>query len=200
MTDVPYVYVLDTETTGLCGAPNDVVVDIGIVRLDLLAHSIEPVYSSVVGYNTLMWTPEQRNAWVFSHTDLTEEDVLGATDLETVADDVRRLLRDRYVTSYNTDFDFARFLDYEPWSLGEICWQVTDPMLAAAAYFKIPSEYPGRYKWPRLDWCYDALRGDSDPCNLHGQQKHRAQSDAEVAAYVMSELYDRGGYQPEVVA
>lgn len=76
------IYVIDTETTGLKGAPQDVVVDIGICRVDLIEGSVEPVYSSVVGYDTSKWNDYRLNAWIFENTDLTLEMVDSAPSFD----------------------------------------------------------------------------------------------------------------------
>ena len=69
------IYVLDTETTGLRGAPDDVVVDIGITKVSLSKGTVKDVYSSVVGYDVEEWNDYRRNAWIFENTDLTLRDV-----------------------------------------------------------------------------------------------------------------------------
>ena len=67
------IYVLDTETTGLSGAPKDLVVDVGICRVSLRRGTVEDVYSSVLGYDVDSWDDYHRNAWIFENTDMTLE-------------------------------------------------------------------------------------------------------------------------------
>ena len=104
------IYVLDTETTGLEGAPKDLVVDIGICRVSFNDGTVEDVYSSVVGYDTSEWDDYLKNAWIFENTDMTLGMVEEAPPALNVIDEVRRILRRKPVTSYNTEYDFGKFL------------------------------------------------------------------------------------------
>ena len=95
------IYVLDTETTGLEGAPKDLVVDVGICRVSLRRGTVEDVYSSVLGYDVDSWDDYHRNAWIFENTDMTLEMVAEAPPAMDVIEDVRRILRNKTVTAYN---------------------------------------------------------------------------------------------------
>ena len=134
------IYVLDTETTGLFGAPKDVVVDVGICKVSLEKGTVEDVYSSVLGYDTDEWDDYLKNAWIFENTDMTLDMVEEAPPALNVIADVRRLLRKKPVTSYNTEYDFGKFLYEEPWSMRGWFVECCDIMKAA------PS--PGRCSFP----------------------------------------------------
>jgi DNA polymerase III epsilon subunit-like protein len=190
------IYVLDTETTGLKGAPADVVVDIGVCETDLEKGTVKPVYSSIVGHDTEKWNDYRKTAWIFQNTDLTLEAVDDAPPFDKVASDVRKLLRGRNVTSYNTGYDMGKFLYLEPWSMKGLFKECTDIMKAATLVCKIPSEYYGcDYRYPRLDVAYSMIV-DGDPAGIEGKQDHRALSDAVVASYVMIQMYRDGNYSP----
>jgi DNA polymerase-3 subunit epsilon len=188
------VYVLDTETTGLKGAPEDAIVDIGICRVDLEAGTVDTVYSSVVGHDVSLWNEYRRTAWIFENTDLTLEMVASAKPQGEVAAEVRSILSGKNVTSFNTEYDLGRFLYLPPWSLRGVFTECTDIMKAATPVCRLPSQYYGReYRYPRLDTAY-AMIVEGDPAGINGVQDHRALSDAKVASHIMISLRRRGLY------
>ena len=164
------VFVVDTETTGLCGCDRgDRVVDIGIVEVDTERGTVMPVYSEIVGYDISGWSEDQKNAWIFSHSDLTLDMVSRAEPLEEIARDVRLILDGNVAASYNEGFDFDKFL------------------------FNGDHLFSDGSSWPKLETAYRGLCPD-DPAHLDGPQAHRALSDAVVASYVMLALIGRGEY------
>jgi DNA polymerase-3 subunit epsilon len=190
------IYVLDTETTGLKGHPYDVIVDIAVCRVDLDEGTEEPAYSSVVGYDTSEWNEYRRTAWIFENTDMTLDMVDSAPPLHEVVSDVRRLLKGRRVTSYNTEYDMGKFLYHEPWSMKGLFTECTDIMKAATPICKVPSQYYGRqYQYPKLDLAYEKIV-DGDPAGIKGVQAHRAMSDAMVASHIMVRMFRDRTYSP----
>ena len=190
------IYVLDTETTGLKGYPDDLVVDVGICKASLRDGTVEDVYSSVLGYETDEWSDYLRGAWIFQNTDMDLAMVEEAPRALDVVADVRRLLRGKPVTAYNTDFDFGKFLYEEPWSMRGWFVECADIMKAATPVCQLPSEYYGReFRYPKLDLAYSKIV-DGDPAGIHGKQDHRALSDARMASHVMLALCRSGHYRP----
>lgn len=187
------VYVVDTETTGLYGCDRgDRVVDIGIVEVDTERGTVIPVYSEIVGYDVSGWSEDQKNAWIFSHSDLTLDMVARAKPLEEIARDVRLILDGHVAASYNEEFDFGKFLCKSPWDVD--CVLAPDIMLRA--HRLIDGDYlfsDGSTSWPKLETAYRGLCPD-DPAYLDGPQAHRALSDAVVASHVMLALIGRGEY------
>lgn len=181
------IYVLDTETTGLSGYPEDVVVDIAICKVDPEAGTVDEVYSSVVGYDVSSWNDARKNAWIFQNTDMTLEMVSAAPPAEKVAEDVRRILNGKNVTSFNMGFDMDKFLYHRPWDLKGKIMASRCIMLASADVCKIPGMYEN-YKWPRLEEAYSIIV-DGDPAGIEGPQKHRALSDAVMASHILIALY-----------
>lgn len=190
------IYVIDTETTGLDGAPKDVVVDIGICLVDVKRGDVKDVYSSIVGYDTSTWDETQKKAWIFENTDLSLEMVRGAPSFEKVRNDVYEILKGKKVTSYNIPFDMDKFLFRKPWELRGTFTLCTDIMKAATDVCKLPSQFYGvKYRFPKLDHAYKTVL-DSDPANIGDKQSHRALSDARMASYVMIGMYNHGDYLP----
>ncbi len=189
------IYVLDTETTGLEGAPKDIVVDIGICRVSLRKGTVEDVYSSVLGYEVDEWDDYHRNAWIFENTDMTLEMVAEAPPAMRVIEEVRKILRKKAVTTYNMAYDLDKFLYQEPWNMRGEFTPCFDIMLAATKVCKLPSLYDGQYRYPKLDHAYSTITED-DPAGICGTQSHRALSDAQMASYVMIQMFRDGNYDP----
>jgi len=190
------IYVLDTDTTGLKGHPQDVIVDIAVCRVDLDKGTVDPVYSSVVGYDTSEWNEYRRNAWIFENTDMTLDMVDAAPPVQEVVADIRKLLRGKKVTSYNTEYDMGKFLYHEPWKMKDLFIECTDIMKAATPICKVPSQYYGRqYQYPKLDLAYEKIV-EGDPAGIKGVQEHRAMSDAKVASHILVQLFRDRAYSP----
>jgi DNA polymerase III epsilon subunit-like protein len=191
------VYLVDTETTGLNGcAHDDKIVDIGIVKVDTVRMIVEPTYSKIVGYDVSKWSDNDKNAWIFSHSNLRLSDVSAGKPLDEVVDEVHEILNRQICTSYNTDFDFERFLKQDPWNVN--CELAPDVMLKA--WYHVPGDYvfdDGSASWPRLEKAYRTLCPD-DPVCLGGPQAHRALPDAMQASHVMLRLIETGGYPRDI--
>lgn len=190
------VYVLDTETTGLKGAPVDLVVDVGITKVDLEKGTVEYVYDSVLGYDVDEWDDYLRHAWIFEHTDMTLEMVSEAPPAIKVIEDVRRIVKGKNLTTFNMRYDLDKFLYLEPWCLRGTFNECRDIMLAAKDVCKLPGNFYGAdYRYPKLDYAYETIV-EGDPAGIAGNQDHRAYSDAVVASYVMIQMYRDGTYKP----
>jgi len=184
------VFVLDTETTGLSGGPEDLVVEIGISKVDLSTGDVEDIFASFVGWpeSTLM---QRKNAWVFKNTDMNFWKVIGAPRALRVIDRVREILCGELVTSYNTEFDLDRFLYRDPWSMKGVFSECNCVM--TQTWKAYPNMGVNGF-FPRLQKAYDTLCPD-DPSGIHGKQSHRALSDANMAANVLYRLYRQGKYR-----
>ncbi len=110
------VLIIDAETNGLDGGPADKVLEVGIAEVDGEAptsSAVRPVYSQAIRHGDI------GDCWIFHNSTLSPEEVQGsAVGEKQAARIVREIVRGRLVTSYNTDFDFRRFLDRRPWYLG----------------------------------------------------------------------------------
>lgn len=190
------VYVIDTETTGLKFAPEDVVVDIGICAVNFRRGTVADVYSEIVGHDVENWNSYRRNAWIFENSDITLEMVGKGKPFRKVREEVLDILLGCNVTAYNTGYDLNGFLYREPWSLKGAFNECGDIMLAASAVCKLPSTRPGGdYKYPKLDYAYKTILGGSDPAGVHGKQDHRALSDARMASHLMIRMKKDGTYR-----
>jgi DNA polymerase-3 subunit epsilon len=124
-----YILVCDIETTGLDVA-TDMIIEIGIVKLDLSTGRLEKIFNQIVredGFNEKF-----RSAWIFSNSDLQFNEVMNAPLLT----DFKQELQDI--------FHFKRFF--------------TDiPMMTATPILQLPAKYTKTgFKYPSVDeaWSY----------------------------------------------
>ena len=205
--------IIDTETTGLTGTPTDRVLEIGICELE--EGKINPLYSEMIRYPDIArFDSEYENPngskgiWIYRNSSMRIEDTLNAEkDLETVVREVRELVSGKEVTAYNVGFDFDKYLDLEPWSLGDISVRNIDIMeLATDRVYELADsdsiedkELQGRLlreraeskhpkKWVRSQDAYSVLCPD-DPMGL-GRQSHRALDDAIMEAWILKVLQE----------
>lgn len=176
----------------------DVVVDIGICEASLSKGTVVPVYSSIVGYNMTTWTDAMKRSWIFENTDLTVEQVASAPLFSRVRKEVADLVRGRWLTTYNVQYDLDKFLYRFPWNLEGTFRECRDIMFSARDVCKLKSQYYGvsEYRYPKLDYAYKYILNGEDPAGIHGKQDHRALSDAKVASYLMIDMFRKGLYDP----
>ncbi len=174
------IYVLDTETTGLGGGfEGDVVVEIGIARVDLEKRKVYPEFGCLVCQNL---SDEQKEAWVFKNTDLTPEEVEKSP---WTIEEIRHVLlryENRVFTAYNVVFDFDSFLQITPWFFR--------PKLAPC----IKEECANRYndgRWFKAQEAYDMLCPDNPARVPNGKEEHRALSDAVLEGYILLRLCEK---------
>ena len=213
------VLIIDTETTGLRGIPEDRVLEIGIAEYDEVSGDISPVYSEMIRYDDIVDFDSKyvnidgsRGIWIYRNSDMRMEDTLNAAkDLDTVVREVREIVSGREVTSYNVGFDFGKFLYQEPWNIRNIVTRKIDIMkLATTKVYELAdsdsiedkglqerllreredSYYPE--KWVRSIDAYRVLCPE-DPMKLEGM-RHRAIDDAVMEGWILKacNLFTKG--------
>ncbi len=207
------VLIIDTETTGLRGIPEDRVLEIGIAEYDGDSGNISPVYSEMIRYDDIVEFDSKyvnpdgsRRIWIYRNSDMRLEDTLNAAkDLDTVVGEVREIVSGKEVTSYNVKFDFGKFLYQEPWNIRNIVTRKIDIMkLATTKVYELAdsdsiedkglqerllreredSPYPE--KWVRSIDAYRVLCPE-DPMGLKGM-RHRAIDDAVMEGWILKAL------------
>ncbi len=184
----PVILIVDIETTGFLNQ-NGLIVEIGIVSLDLNTGKIEEEFDSVIrepGFGPRHLDPPY--GWIFQNSSLSFKAVEQAPLLEDRFAQIQKVL-DKYpagVTAYNAAFDLpflrARSFVFTP---------LPCPMLAATPVVNLPP-IPGKNepKWPRVEETWDFLFGDTGYV-----ESHRALDDARHEAKIVYELYKRGHYR-----
>lgn len=184
------IYIVDTETTGLNGADyDDKIVEIAICKLNTKTKQIKEVFEAIVGQELSTF---KKTAWIFNNSDLTPEMVENGPSATQVINIVKKTLKNKLVTSFNTGFDFDRFLDKEPWN---VSYKKLMPciMLSATGPCAIENTYNHHgYKWPSLQEAYSILvvNGKSE----HNGVSHRAMADTYQSAQVLLRLIESDNY------
>ncbi len=171
------IAVVDIETTGFL-REGGLIVEIGIVLLDLETGDVEHVYNELVREKE--FEEEHRKSWIFDNSDLTHGEVMEASSLDK--EKIQDIFNKYLATAYNKDFDFKFLRDR-----GLIINDLPCPMILATDVCNIP--HPNGYgkKWPKVQEAWDFFFTDSDYI-----EKHRGADDAEHEALIVYELYKRG--------
>ena len=201
------IYVVDLETTGLDGLPKDYVVEIALMRVNLLNQIITQVYHTIIYYDTDKWDEETKNAWIFKQGVLSIDDIQNAEkDLDTAVKEVRELLAGKYIAAFNNAFDLERFLYKEPWNITEESNRTkTAPclMITASDYLKPPGK-KHKNRTYNLAYVIKRLISETSECiqinrsleeRINKFEAHRANYDAFYSACILLELYKRKHYR-----
>jgi len=187
------IYVIDTETTGLDGYPDDHIIEIAICKVNIEKKTVDKIFDSIVGHDIECWSYPQKQAWIFGNSDLTLEMVSKAKPLKEIVKKVRKIIRNKYVTSFNVEFDFTRYLCSEPWNLEDVIKDILNCLMMSATPVCGIEGYYDEYKWPRLEEAYDMLC-EGNPANIK-DQTHRAMDDTLMASHVLLSLIGSGNYR-----
>jgi hypothetical protein len=109
------VCVIEVNTSGPKGFPDDEVIEIGICGVDLTGMSTENLYSAIVRYDTSSWNEDKKE--YIKRCDITADDIENGVPLETVCRDVKRILNGKQSASYDIRNVFYRYMVNEPWDL-----------------------------------------------------------------------------------
>ncbi len=193
------IFVVDTETTGLDGAHGgDRIVEIAICEVDTELGTIQKVYESIVGHDTKEWDEWKKDAWIFQNSDLTLEKVEKGPPANDVIKEVRKILDDKNVTSYNTGFDWHLFLELEPWNIPYFrlmpCIMLSATPVCKIGRSTFHNSYSGfssyGYKWPTLEEAYRKLIGRDLKMN-----SHRAMADCYKSSVILVKLLEGKFYK-----
>jgi len=184
--------IVDVETTAI--KPQiGLIVEVGIVKLDSETGEIEVIFDSIVKEES--FGGQHRNAWIFSNSDLTFEDVINAELLSNVSHSIQDALNAYPMTSFNKDFDFG-FLKHKGFTIPN---ELPCIMLTATDYCKIPHknqnyrripELVQKFKWPSVE---EAWRFYFP--GVRYVEKHRAADDAVHEAKILHEMIKLGHFK-----
>lgn len=199
------IYVLDIETTGLAGIPRDLVVEIAIMRANVLKQKITQVYHSIIHYDTSTWDDNLLNSWIFRKGVLSVDEIQNAEkDLPTVVEEVRQILSGKFVTAYNNAFDFDKFLKQDPWNISKESTKTKIApciMLSASEYLR---PFGRKKKIYKMVHSKKELLNENTQCIITNKELvaqisefkvHRANYDAFYEACILLELYRRKQYR-----
>ncbi|MCD4747246.1 MAG: 3'-5' exonuclease [Bacteroidales bacterium] len=179
------IAIVDIETTGFLNQ-GGLLIEIGIVSLDLDNGKIIPEFDSVVKEKEFGPAHTRRPfGWIFQNSDLEFNDVNNAPTLESQKEEIQNVLNKFSLgaTAFNKSFDFG-FLRLRGFKIKELpCI-----MLTATPIVNLPPN-PGfnTPKWPTVEQAWKYFFGNSGYC-----EKHRALDDAVHEAKIAYELYKQG--------
>ncbi len=176
------IAVLDIETTGL-KPDNGLIVEIGIVELDLKTGATKILFESII--KEAGFESSSKNSWIFNNSDLNYEEVIHAPDLVELKEKVQEILNRYHLTAYNKPFDFS-FLESRGFLIKK---QLPDIMEAAKNVCKIV-KFNGEYKNPNFQEAWEYFFPESNYI-----EKHRAVDDALHEAIVLYEMYQKGNFK-----
>lgn len=192
------VYVVDCETTGLDGYPQDLVLSIGVSEVDIINQTVDPFYNRVLGYDTNEWDIMKKESWIFENSNLGVEDVLYSYEhgntAKNVANEFNKAMENKWIAMYNKDYDYGKFLAHSPFNLDPsrilpcLMYASTDPCA-------IPKSWGHGYKWPALEEAVDILLDDDIKEDLTKQENfHDALFDTFASGHIMLKLIELGHY------
>jgi len=196
------IYVIDLETTGLTA--RDHIVEVAVCRAEPNTGGIELMYNSLVKYakdDIIRWS--YPNSWLAKNSDIRTEDILTeGRPIITVKRELISLLSDKVVTSYNTDFDFMRFLDREPFNMWYYYRHKAPCIMRMATNYLKKGHKKFNFKMANLEEATNYIVFGLPILKINQQTLdtirdygfHRASYDAFMASKIMLELINRGRY------
>jgi DNA polymerase III subunit epsilon len=179
------IAIIDIETSGF-QKQGGLIVEIGIVSLDLETGNIKNEFNSIVkesGFNEKH--SKHPYGWVFQNSDLTYNDVLSANSLTSVLPEIQNILDkcSSGATAYNKAFDFG-FLR----SRGLQIKELDCIMLSATPVVGLPPNFGHNTpKWPNVEEAWEYFFP-----TVEYKEKHRALDDAKHEALIAFELFKLG--------
>ncbi len=182
------IAVVDIETSGFQNQ-GGLIVEIGIVSLDLETGNIANEFDSIVKENDFSIKHSRSPyGWVFQNSDLQYEDVDAAKSLIEMLPEIQTILN-KYplgATAFNKQFDFG-FLK----SRGLEIKELPCIMLTATDVVGLPPN-PGfsTPKWPKVEEAWEYFFPNTEYI-----EAHRALDDARHEALIAYELYKLGKFE-----
>lgn len=175
------VGILDIETTGWLNAGGKIV-EVGLVGLHLPTGKRYKLFDSLCQEPNM--TEKDRNAWIFSNSDMQLDEVLEAPMLQDILPKIRwacSLVKS--VTAFNRKFD-VEFMASRGLALTRL-WPCL--MLTMTPVCRIPKPGFRKYKWPSCEEAWHHLFPDKPYV-----EAHRGFDDAWHEALIAHELYKQG--------
>jgi len=180
------ILIIDIETTGFSKS-KDVIVEVGIVSLDLENGDIDIIYDKVVKddrFNIDYHVIRDNHGWVFDNSDLCVQEVQEATPLEDEIPIIQDIINEysNGATAYNNMFDFG-FLEAN----GIYTPKMLDCPMKLSKDIVCALNKKGDVKNPSMQEAYDFYFPDNEYV-----EKHRGADDAVHEAEIVYELYKIG--------
>lgn len=177
--------IIDIETTGFLNK-GGVIVEVGIVSLDIETGATKIVFDSVCREYGM--TAKDRDAWIFSNSDLAIEKVRSAPYFEDILAEIQDLIDGfEHVTAFNKAFDFDFLRDRGV----KIERELGCPMKLLTPVIKLTktgkAAYYPDYKLPNVEEAWKFFF----PVTPY-DERHRGADDAIHEAKIVYEMYKAG--------
>jgi len=165
----------------------DLIVEIGIVELDLEIGVIKVIFDSLVketGFNEKF-----RDSWIFENSDLTFEEVENAPALPEISQNLQAIFNKYHVTAFNKSFDltFLRARNFEFKNELPCIMLTATNHVKKELYWKKDSE---EYKYPKVEEAWNFFFP-----NTNYNETHRAADDAFHEAKILYKMFKLDYYQ-----
>lgn len=177
-------YVVDLETSGLKGFPQDKILEIGITEINLETKELKTVMDTSIYYD-LDDNPEIIDCWTLKNGNMDIIQIDNGIDLENAIYQTQKILENKTWTSYNTDFDYIRFLRH--WKISPPQYCLMKKCKGLLRLSKSNIYIPDKYKFPKLQEAYDYFV--RKPLIKSGQT-HYAIDDSRMAAEIILQIQD----------
>ncbi|PNX46579.1 MAG: hypothetical protein BV457_07430 [Thermoplasmata archaeon M9B1D] len=171
------LFVLDLETTGF-DEVFDRVVAITIYDLNLEDYSYKKIYDEIIWQDITQ--DFVKNCWIVEQGYYTLEEINRGKDQSLVIKEVDALLTNQMATSYNTSFDFDKFI-IRQWKIKTVkvpyCLMLESTDIVRIPWYDYEGNFTG-YKWPKLPEAYYYFYNERMP------EKHRSSYDTELAVKI----------------
>ncbi len=182
---MPKIAVIDIETTGL-NPIYDLILEIGIVELDLLTGEKNILFDSCVREPD--FGEFHKESWIFLNSDMSFEEIQMSPLLENVRERLQTIFNTFQITAFNKSFDLG-FLKNRGFTFPR---ELPCIMRTATNICKIPFpngvhlyDYGNReHKWPKVQEAWDFFFPKIDYA-----EQHRAADDAIHEAMIFYEMY-----------
>ncbi len=171
------LYVIDLETTGLVGMPHDKILEICIIELDLDTYQYKVILNEVIKH---MIDVNITQSWIVKNGIISLQEIQNGYREERIKEWTKGILNGKSWTSYNTDFDYYKFLKYWDVSPPVFClMKLATPVLRLKRYHYNAGEFDDPWKFPSLKEAFYWL-----VYRKKIEQDHRALADTEMATEV----------------
>jgi hypothetical protein len=187
------IYVIDLETTGRKGFPDNVVVEVAIFRVNKNL-SVEKILSSLISHDEDKKELINKSWWS-EQSGVKYEETLTGKDCEIAWKEISAIISGKKVMSWNTKFDFNDYIlpIFEFYNLPINFTILPCPMKMSADHVKAQwNSYFKSWKWPKLEEAsvYYKIQLDGIPVNFH-----RAEYDTHLSSLIIGEMIKLGHYK-----
>ena len=155
--------------------------------MDLNSGKLKELFNSTIKEPN--FKPKDVNAWIFSNSNLTYEEIFESKSLDYYRDEIQAIFDKYPATAYNKKFDFD-FLKNRGFKIKELpC-----PMIEATNIIKLPPVKPSTvFKWPSVEESWAFYYPNKKYIELH-----RGFDDAEHEAQIVFMMFTLGHWKPKI--